>query len=135
MSTHVIRKQILATEECWPEHNQHPRSNFPKPEFTAFLTALTASAPNTPRVPILKLTKAGPSTAAPSLRVRRSSWPHTRLQTLAAPFQAIPKANPTSTPVPALAFQQSLLQDQVDVRHVNQPTAPPPTQADVPALP
>lgn len=133
LSTHVPRPQTLLPEERWVEHNQHPESESPRPEFTAFLAALTESAANTPQVPTLELPEAGPSTAAPPLRVGQSR-PQTYLQTPAAPVQTVPKANPTPASVPAPPPQESVLRDQIDVRHVDQPHAPPPTQADLPAL-
>lgn len=98
-TTHVMQEQVLATEECWPKHNQHLTSNSPKPEFTAFFAALTASATNTPQVPTLELSEAGPSTAAPPLHVGRSSRLHTCSQTSTVPVQTVPKANPTPTSI------------------------------------
>lgn len=43
------------------------------------------------------------------------------------------KANPASASIPTSAPPQPLLRDQVDVRYVNQPDAPPPTQAYIQA--
>lgn len=76
-----MQERILATEEYWPEHNQHLILDSLKPEFTAFLAALTALAMNIPRVPTLELLEPGPSTAAPSLHVEQCSQPHTHPQT------------------------------------------------------
>lgn len=126
---HFYQKNAGSNTTSTPNLNPHDRNS---PEFTAFLAALTTSAANTPRVPTLELPEAGPSTAAPPLCVGRSR-PRTRPQTSAAPVQAVPEADSTPASIPAPPSQKPLLCNQIDIRHINQPDAPLPTQADLPA--
>lgn len=114
--------RTLLPEERWIKHNQHPDSESPQSEFTAFLSTLA----NTPRLLTLVFPKAGPSTSIQQLRIGRSSWLHMRLQTPAAPFQAVPEADSTPTFIPMPTPQELLLRDQINVRYINEPAALPP---------